>query len=33
MVVDAGSARRGWALRAVAVAAFLMAVILNAASR
>jgi hypothetical protein len=32
MVLDTGSPRRGWVLRAVAVAAFLAAVILNAAS-
>jgi hypothetical protein len=31
MVLDSGSARRGWVLRAFAVAAFLLAVSLNAA--
>ncbi|HEX5146494.1 MAG TPA: hypothetical protein VFV85_05690 [Conexibacter sp.] len=33
MVLDTGSALRGWALRAVAVLAFLLAVILGAAAR
>ena len=33
MVLGTGSARRGWALRVVAVVAFLLAVILNAAAR
>jgi hypothetical protein len=33
MVLGTGSARRGWVLRAVAVLAFLLAVILNAAAR
>jgi len=33
MVLDTGSARRGWTLRAVAVAAFAAAVILTAAAR
>jgi hypothetical protein len=33
MVVGTGSARRGWVLRAVAVLAFLLAVLLNAAAR
>ena len=32
MVLGTGSARRGWVLRAVAVLAFLLAVILNAAA-
>ena len=32
MVLGAGTARRGWVLRAVAVLAFLLAVILNAAA-
>jgi hypothetical protein len=31
-VLGTGSSRRGWTLRAVAVLAFLLAVILNAAS-
>jgi hypothetical protein len=33
MVLDAGSPRRGWVLRAVAVLAFALAVVLNAAAR
>jgi uncharacterized membrane protein YobD (UPF0266 family) len=33
MVLGTGSARRGWVLRALAVLAFLLAVILNAASK
>jgi hypothetical protein len=33
MVLDRDDARRGWALRAFAVAAFLLAVVLNAAAR
>ncbi|UTI66513.1 hypothetical protein NBH00_09935 [Paraconexibacter antarcticus] len=33
MVLDRDDAPRGWALRAFAVAAFLLAVILNAAAR
>ena len=33
MVVGTGSARRGWVLRVVAVLAFLLAVVLNAAAR
>ncbi|HKD97823.1 MAG TPA: hypothetical protein VKB69_09500 [Micromonosporaceae bacterium] len=33
MVLGSGSARRGWVLRAVAVLAFLLAVVLNAAAR
>jgi hypothetical protein len=32
MVLDTGSARRGWVLRAVAVLAFALAVILNVAA-
>jgi hypothetical protein len=32
MVLRTGSARRGWVLRVVAVLAFLLAVILNAAA-
>ncbi len=32
MVLDAGSARRGWVLRAVALLAFVLAVILNVAA-
>jgi hypothetical protein len=32
MVVGAGSPRRGWALRAIAVLAFALAVVLNVAS-
>jgi hypothetical protein len=33
MVVGTGSARRGWVLRAVAVLAFALAVILNVAAK
>lgn len=33
MVVGTGSARRGWVLRAIAVLAFVLAGILNAAAR
>jgi hypothetical protein len=33
MVLGTGSARRGWVLRAVAVLAFVLAVILNVAAR
>ena len=33
MVLGTGNAQRGWALRTIAVLAFLLAVILNAASR
>lgn len=32
MVLGSGSARRGWVLRTIAVLAFLLAVILNAAA-
>jgi uncharacterized membrane protein len=33
IVLDTTNAQRGWALRAVAVLAFLLAVVLNTASR
>jgi hypothetical protein len=33
MVVGTGSARRGWALRAIAVVAFVIAVVLNVAAQ
>jgi hypothetical protein len=33
MVLGTGSARRGWVLRAIAVLAFVLAVILNVAAR